>query len=115
MTESTDNEKTEITFTEAYDELKQITDKLNSEEIDADELVGLLKRGKGLEAALRTHLTDIEQEVTAIEKGEGIDAFRIVASKRAADAEAKEVAETSDFDSPEAPAAVGSSDDDIPF
>jgi exodeoxyribonuclease VII small subunit len=71
---------TQITFSDAYDELKQITDTLNSEDVEADELVRLLRRGKGLEAVLREHLSNIEQEVTAIENGDGITQFRIVSN-----------------------------------
>ncbi|MGH2974094.1 MAG: exodeoxyribonuclease VII small subunit [Solirubrobacterales bacterium] len=69
---------TDITFADAYDELKAITTKLNNEEVEADELVELLRRGKGLEAVLREHLTNIEQEVTAIENGDGVTPFRII-------------------------------------
>lgn len=100
---------TDITFTAAYDELKGITERLNNEEVEADELVDLLRRGKGLEAVLRAHLTGIEQEVTAIENGEGIAAYRIVRGS----AEASDVpADTSDFENTE---PVGSAGDDIPF
>jgi exodeoxyribonuclease VII small subunit len=76
---------TEITFTKAYDELKAITDTLNGEQVDADRLVELLRKGKGLESALRTHLTEIEQEVEAIENGEGAATYKIVTVAPAGD------------------------------
>jgi len=102
-------EPTALTFAEAYEQLKQITERLNSEEVEADELVGLLRQGKGLEAALRTHLTEIEQEVTEIEQGQGIAAYSIVRGDDAA-ATAIPDQEPSDF----VPSAASSSDD-IPF
>lgn len=73
-------ETTDITFSAAYERMKEITDQLNSEEIEPDALVPLLREGKGLESALRTHLTQVEQEVQAIEAGEGIASYRIVAA-----------------------------------
>ncbi len=75
-------EPTQITFSAAYDRLKSITDTLNAEEVEADALVPLLRDGKGLEAALRAHLDQVEQDVRAIESGEGITAYRIVSSTK---------------------------------
>jgi exodeoxyribonuclease VII small subunit len=69
---------TDITFSDAYDELKRITNTLNNDDVEAGELVNLLRRGKGLEAVLREHLSNIEQEVTAIENGDGITPFRVI-------------------------------------
>ncbi len=74
------SDPTEITFSTAYERLKSITDTLNAEEVEADALVPLLRDGKGLEAALRAHLDQVEQDVRAIESGEGITAYRIVSS-----------------------------------
>ncbi len=102
---------TDITFADAYDELKAITTKLNNEDVEADELVELLRRGKGLEAVLREHLTNIEQEVTAIESGDGVTPFRIVENAGTAAAPRDDSADAGDFVlSP--PAAA---EDDIPF
>src|SRR5688500_15455512 len=112
---------TEITFAAAYERLKEITERLNSEEVEADELVALLREAKGLEVVLRDHLTQIDQEVTAIEKGEGIAAYKIVSAsdaettldaERAAAADAP--ADVHDFETGGAAAGVGA-DDDIPF
>jgi exodeoxyribonuclease VII small subunit len=107
---------TDITFADAYDELKAITTKLNNEEVEADELVELLRRGKGLEAVLREHLTNIEQEVTAIEGGDGVTPFRIIKNS---DATTEEPADTSDFGPPAAESSPGAqtqtAGDDIPF
>jgi exodeoxyribonuclease VII small subunit len=101
---------TEITFADAYDELKEITAKLNNEEIEADELVDLLRRGKGLEAVLREHLSNIEQEVTAIENGDGVTPFRIVRTTNAEGNETDDSADAGGFDPSPPPA-----DNDIPF
>ncbi len=112
---STETTPTEITFSEAYDQLKSITNTLNNEEVEADELVDLLRRGKGLEVVLREHLSNIEQEVTAIESGEGILPYKIVAATTAqVDADAEAVADTSDFVASPATETAGG-DDDIPF
>jgi exodeoxyribonuclease VII small subunit len=113
------NERIDISFTEAWDQLKAITERLNSEEVEADELVDLLRRAKGLEAVLRAHLIEIEQEITAIENGEGIAAYRIVKTSAgtAEDEEDEVPADSSDFvaTEPAPDAGVGAKDDDIPF
>jgi exodeoxyribonuclease VII small subunit len=70
----------EIGFEEAYEELARITERLNGDQVSAAELVELLRRGKGLEAALRAYLADVEQQVTAIERGEGVGSISIVGS-----------------------------------
>ncbi len=114
-----------ITFTDAYEQLKQITEKLNgSDTIPPDELVELLKRGKGLELVLRAHLDDVEQQVTKIEHGESYTAYRIVPSapditgeqpgtpSAARTGPAGDVpVDTGDFIS----SPGGAADDDIPF
>lgn len=92
-----------ISFSDAYDELKSITDQLNADQVEVDALVPLLRRGKGLERALRAHLERVEQDVEAIEAGEGIARYEIVATA---------AAETPDIKvTKPAPAA----EDDIPF
>ncbi len=115
-----------ITFTDAYEQLKQITEKLNgSDTIPPDELVELLKRGKGLELILRAHLDEVEQQVSKIESGDSYTAYRIVPSApdptgeqpgpprtAARTAAAGDIpVDTGDFVS----ASVGPADDDIPF
>lgn len=69
----------EITFTDAYDRLKTITEKLNSSEaLPPEELLDLLQTGKGLERVLRAHLDQVEQQVKEIESGDAYVPFRIV-------------------------------------
>ncbi len=115
-----------ITFTDAYEQLKQITEKLNgTDTIPPDELVELLKRGKGLELVLRAHLDEVEQQVSKIESGDSYTAYRIVPSApdttgeqpgtpstAARTAPAGDIpVDTGDFVS----ASGGATDDDIPF
>lgn len=119
---STTAEAIEITFTEAYEELKTITAKLNgADRLAPDELVALLSRGKGLERALRERLEQVEQQVTAIEGGESFTAYRIVAEPSSGDGAEPSAARSDvpidDADlqpAPSAPAA-GRTVDDIPF
>jgi exonuclease VII small subunit len=115
-------EPTEITFAAAYERLKEITDCLNSEEVEADELVELLREAKGLEVVLREHLDEIEQEVTALEKGEGIAAYKIVrtadlAPEASDDDEDDVPADSGDFDplGDGDAAGVPARDEDLPF
>lgn len=81
------SEGTEIGFAEAYDELQRITERLNGDQVSAEELVDLLRRGKGLEAALREHLAEVELQVEAIERGEGVERFTIAGGTRDNDGE----------------------------
>jgi exonuclease VII small subunit len=105
----------DITFADAYDELKTITEELNgSDAIGPERLLHLLKRGKGLERVLRKHLDDVEQEVKNIEAGDSYVPFRIVAETSAGPSEICAVdVDTGDF-IPASPAARAT-DDDIPF
>lgn len=74
----------EITFTQAYDQLRAITEKLNSSDtLPPEQLLELLKTGKGLEHVLRTHLDEVEQQVQEIEAGERYVPFRIVPATHA--------------------------------
>jgi exodeoxyribonuclease VII small subunit len=79
------SEGTEIGFAEAYEELQRITERLNGDQVSAEELVDLLRRGKGLEAALREHLAEVELQVEAIERGEGVQRFTIASETRDGD------------------------------
>ena len=115
----------EIPFGEAYEELKAITAKLNNEEVGADQLVEILSRGKGLEAACREHLAGIEQEIQEIESGKGVKPIKIVPVQSAEASHGGVPTNPSDFvpgsDVPEdnsdfqPPAPSGGTDDDIPF
>jgi len=102
----------EIPFGEAYEELKAITAKLNNEEVEADQLVEILSRGKGLEAACREHLTGIEQEIQEIESGKGVKPIKIIPARSAEASDGDVPTAPSDF---EPPASRGGGDDDIPF
>jgi exodeoxyribonuclease VII small subunit len=111
----THTEPIAITFTDAYEELKEITSQLNgADRIDPDELVELLSRGKGLERALRERLDQVEQQVKAIEGDKEFTAYRIVADAQKVPSDVP--ADDSDLlpSSPPPPAA-GPAADDIPF
>lgn len=69
----------ELTFGAAYERLQEVAAELGADATMApDRLIALLREGKGLERALRDHLERVEQDVRAIEDGDGAVAFRIV-------------------------------------
>lgn len=86
-----------LPFGAAYDRLQEVAAELGQDATMApDRLIGLLREGKGLERALRDHLERVEQEVRAIEDGDGAVPYRI-----------EDVAPP-----PVAPPAAGPADDD---
>jgi exonuclease VII small subunit len=69
----------ELSFGAAYERLQEVAAELSADaSMPPERLIALLKEGKGLERALRDHLDRIEQEVRAIDEGEGATPFRIV-------------------------------------
>jgi exodeoxyribonuclease VII small subunit len=68
-----------ITFEAGYARLQEIADRLNSDEVPVHEMCELFSEGKGLEQALTGYLDEQKSTVEAIDRGEGIRAFRIVA------------------------------------
>jgi exodeoxyribonuclease VII small subunit len=105
MTSTTGEQPTDIAFSDAYEQLKQITERLQgTDTLPPEELLDLLRKGKGLERALREHLDDVAQQVTEIEQGQGALSFRISSSEASTPA-------------PSAPSnpTVTADDDDIPF
>jgi exodeoxyribonuclease VII small subunit len=107
-----------VTFEAGYARLQEIADRLNSDEVPVHEMCELFSEGKGLEQALTGYLDDQKSTVEAIDRGEGIRAFRVVAP---------EPDEDVDFGDDDGDASAGSSgrftpqssargpDDDIPF
>ena len=99
MTESTD-----ITFEAGYRRLQDIAERLGSDEVPVHEMCDLFAEGKGLEQALGDYLSQQKERVEAIERGDGMRAFRVVppggageiraqrASRDGADAPAAEAA-----------------------
>ncbi|WP_320672416.1 hypothetical protein [Patulibacter defluvii] len=76
---------TTLPFGAAFDRLQQIAAQLGTDEaIEPERLIALLREGKGLERALREHLDRVEQEVRAIEDGDGAASFRIATGEQAA-------------------------------
>jgi exodeoxyribonuclease VII small subunit len=71
------SETTELSFEKGYERLQTIAGRLNEEEVPVSEMCDLYAEGKGLEQALTTFLDAQRSRVEAIERGEGIQAFRI--------------------------------------
>jgi exodeoxyribonuclease VII small subunit len=113
-------EATAVTFEAGYDQLKGIVARLDAEDVPVHESCELFARGKGLEQALRTYLTEQKGKLDEIEAGEHLPEFRIVAPDAPA-APQRTPVDTSDFgDFTPAPAPAPAprqapADDDIPF
>lgn len=103
MTESS------ITFEAGYRRLQEISERVNSDEVPVHEMCDLFAEGKGLATALTTYLDEQKARVEAIERGDEIQAFRVVAP---GDAEVKQPAAEP---SAEAAPRLTGPDDDIPF
>jgi exonuclease VII small subunit len=117
---------TEITFETGYRRLQQIAERVGSEEVPVHEMCDLFAEGRGLDHALTGYLAEQKTRVEAIENGEGIQAFRIVAPAADTAADDSDFApgargdvpvNTADFAPAAAPTPrpVAPADDDIPF
>ena len=107
------SEATQVTFEAGYDQLNEIVARLD-EDVTVDEMVGLLRAGKGLEKALRDYLETKEGELQEIEAGENLPKYMIVAV-----ADGGDEPELTEF-VPQTPTADAEdlappADDDIPF
>lgn len=104
-----------LTFGSAYTELKTITDELNTDaDLDPDEMLAKLARGKALETAVRERLTEAQEQVQSIERGEFAGpTIRIARTgeEPTKPASATTPVDTSDF----AATPVAPPEDDIPF
>jgi exodeoxyribonuclease VII small subunit len=67
-----------VTFEKGYRRLQEISERVNSEEVPVHEMCDLFAEGKGLALALAGYLEEQKARVEAIERGEGIKAFRVV-------------------------------------
>jgi exonuclease VII small subunit len=67
----------ELTFEQGYDRLQQIAQRLGEEQVPVGEMCELFAEGRGLELALTEFLDGERARVEAIERGEGVRAFRI--------------------------------------
>ena len=107
-----------LTFEQGYARLQAIRERVTSEEVPVSEMCDLFAEGKGLERSLTEYLTDQKGRVEAIERGEGVQNFRIVASTEAmATSELPDVPpDTADTNGlTPARASAQTTDDDIPF
>lgn len=110
-------EPTALTFEEGYTRLQTIAKRVTSEEVPVAEMCDLFAEGKGLQKSLTEYLDEQKGRVEAIERGEGIQAFRIVAPSESPGAAPElDVAPPARDDFAPAPApASAPADDDIPF
>lgn len=109
---------TQVTFEDGYRRLQGIAERLNSDEVPVHEMCDLFAEGTGLHQALSGYLREQKARVEAIERGEGVQPFRIVAPGGPPVAEPRAtVAADARPEAPharEAPPTLGA-DDDIPF
>ncbi len=103
-------ESTAVTFETGYERLQRISERVTSEEVPVAEMCDLFAEGKGLQKALSDYLNEQKSRVEAIDRGEGVQTFEIVAPSSAAPSDASAAPGGSSL-------AAGSStpDDDIPF
>jgi exodeoxyribonuclease VII small subunit len=106
------SETKELTFESGYERLRTIAGRLNEDEVPVSEMCNLFAEGKGLEQALTTYLNEQRERVEAIERGEGIRAFKITAAPPIG---AESAVDEADFVPVSATASPAGPDDDIPF
>jgi exodeoxyribonuclease VII small subunit len=73
-----------ISFEDGYDRMKQISSKLESDDMTVSEMCECYAEGKGLGKALLEYLDEREGELKEIDEGKNLPAFEIVASSNAA-------------------------------
>jgi exodeoxyribonuclease VII small subunit len=73
------SETTNVTFENGYRRLQDISERVNSDEVPVHEMCDLFAEGKGLATALTSYLDEQKARVEAIERGDEIHAFRVVA------------------------------------
>jgi exodeoxyribonuclease VII small subunit len=83
-----------VTFEDGYERLQTIAERVNSEEVPVDELCDLFAEGKGLEKALSDYLAEQKARVEQIERGEGVQAFKVEAPENAENQADESVEET---------------------
>jgi exonuclease VII small subunit len=91
---------TTITFGKGYERLQEIADEVNQAEIPVDILGDRFAEGKGLEKALSDYLAGEKARIEQIEKGEEIQAFRIVGEGDEGKEKEKDKSSESDDDLP---------------
>lgn len=73
------SDPTSVTFEDGYRRLQEIAERLGGDEVPVHEMCDLFAEGKGLEQALGGYLDEQKARIEEIERGSGIQAFRIVA------------------------------------
>lgn len=69
----------EMSFEPAFERLQAISVRLSDERVPVSEMCALFAEGKGLERALSEFLETQRERIEAIERGEGVRTFHIVA------------------------------------
>jgi len=106
------SEVSQVTFEQGYNRLNEIVARLD-EDVPIDEMVALLREGKGLEKALRDYLEAKEGELEQIEAGQNLPEYAIVA---VAAGERQDEREALSSQAPPAPGGFAPSpDEDMPF
>jgi exodeoxyribonuclease VII small subunit len=99
------SETNSVTFENGYQRLQEISERVSSDEVPVHEMCDLFAEGKGLATALTSYLDEQKARVDAIERGDEIQAFRVVAPSGDATADV----------AGSVPAPQLAADDDIPF
>jgi exodeoxyribonuclease VII small subunit len=78
MTKKTESQP--ISFEDGYDRMKQISAKLESDDLTVSEMCQSYAEGKALGKALLAYLDEREGELKEIDEGKNLPAFEIVAN-----------------------------------
>jgi exodeoxyribonuclease VII small subunit len=70
----------ELTFEAGYERLQTIAARLGEDDVPVSEMCDLFAEGKGLEIALAQFLDSQRARIEAIERGEGVPPFQILAT-----------------------------------
>ena len=103
-----------ITFEDGYRRLQEISEEVNQAEVSVDRMADLFAEGKGLDRALTDHLAEQKARIERIERGEEVQAFRIIPPSEGGEwrTEGQTAGRSADgFE----PASPRTSDEDIPF
>lgn len=114
MAEAKTADPQEIAFEAGYEKMKQISSDLEGSELSVAEMCDRYAEGKGLGKALLGYLDEREGELKEIDEGKNLPQFTVTATAKTDTLGEDAQADTSDFAGSE-PAAVGASDNDIPF
>jgi exodeoxyribonuclease VII small subunit len=108
------SDATPITFEDGYRRLQEIAEEVNQAEVPVDRMADLFAEGKGLDKALSDHLAEQKGRIEQIERGEDIQAFRIIPTREGGEGSTGGQAAARSGDGFE-PGSPGASDEDVFF